>query len=119
MNDHHSAQVNIDLHLAGRVLSIHELGPDFCTIRERDVPAADISPCEGEISMSIDGKLKRWRIHLPEGIRAGHPEMRIVALADDKKVTWEEIFATKLIVGSAVPDQNEDDDEETGDDFLF
>jgi hypothetical protein len=35
------------------------------------------------------------------------------------RTTWEEISATKLIVGSAPPDQNEDDVEVTGDDFLF
>jgi hypothetical protein len=35
------------------------------------------------------------------------------------RTTWEEISATKLIVGSAPPDQNVDDVEVTGDDFLF
>jgi hypothetical protein len=35
------------------------------------------------------------------------------------RATWEEISATKLIIGSASPDQNEDDVEVTGDDFLF
>lgn len=33
--------------------------------------------------------------------------------------TWEDIFATKLTIGSAPPGQNEDDLELTGDDFLF
>jgi hypothetical protein len=35
------------------------------------------------------------------------------------RATWEEIFATKLVIGSAPPDQDEDDVELTGDDFLF
>jgi hypothetical protein len=35
------------------------------------------------------------------------------------RLTWEEISATKLVIGSAPPDQNEDDVELTGDDFLF
>jgi hypothetical protein len=35
------------------------------------------------------------------------------------RTTWEEISATKLIIGSAPPDQNENDVEVTGDDFLF
>jgi hypothetical protein len=35
------------------------------------------------------------------------------------RTTWDEIFATKLVIGSAPPDQNEDDVELTGDDFLF
>ncbi len=33
--------------------------------------------------------------------------------------TWEEIFATKLQVGSAPPDEDPDEGEVTGDDFLF
>jgi hypothetical protein len=35
------------------------------------------------------------------------------------RATWEEIFATRLVIGSAPPDQHEDDLELTGDDFLF
>jgi hypothetical protein len=35
------------------------------------------------------------------------------------RVTWEDIFATKLTIGSAPPDQDEDVVEVTGDDFLF
>jgi hypothetical protein len=35
------------------------------------------------------------------------------------RTTWEEIFAAKLVIGSAPPDQNEDVAEVTGDDFLF
>ena len=33
--------------------------------------------------------------------------------------TWDDIFATKLTIGSAPPDQNDDSAEVTGDDFLF
>ena len=35
------------------------------------------------------------------------------------RTTWEEISATKLIIGSAPPDQNDEDVELTGDDFLY
>jgi hypothetical protein len=35
------------------------------------------------------------------------------------RFTWDDIFATKLVIGSAPPDQNEDDVELTGDDFLY
>jgi hypothetical protein len=34
-------------------------------------------------------------------------------------VTWQEIFATRLTIGSAPPDADEGDVEVTGDDFLF
>jgi hypothetical protein len=35
------------------------------------------------------------------------------------RFTWDDIFATKLTVRAAPPDQNEGDVEVTGDDFLF
>ena len=35
------------------------------------------------------------------------------------RLTWDDISATKLIIGSAPPDQDENDVEVTGDDFLF
>jgi hypothetical protein len=35
------------------------------------------------------------------------------------RTTWDDIFATKLTVGSAPPDQDGDVVEVTGDDFLF
>ena len=34
-------------------------------------------------------------------------------------VTWDELFANKLVINSALPDQNDDDVELTGDDFLY
>ena len=35
------------------------------------------------------------------------------------RATWDEIFARKLVIGSAPSDHDEDDLELTGDDFLF
>jgi len=35
------------------------------------------------------------------------------------RATWDEISATKLVIGSAPPDQHEDAIEANGDDFLF
>jgi hypothetical protein len=35
------------------------------------------------------------------------------------RLTWDDVFATKLTIRSAPPDQPEDDLELTGDDFLF
>ncbi len=36
-----------------------------------------------------------------------------------RRTTWDDIFATKLTIGSAQPDQNKDDLELAGDDFIF
>ncbi len=35
------------------------------------------------------------------------------------RATWDVVFATKLLIGSAPPDQTADEVEVTGDDFLF
>jgi hypothetical protein len=35
------------------------------------------------------------------------------------RLTWDDIFATKLVIGSAPADKNDDAVEMTGDDFLF
>jgi hypothetical protein len=35
------------------------------------------------------------------------------------RLTWDEVFATKLVIGSAPPDKDQDDVEVTGDDLLF
>ena len=36
-----------------------------------------------------------------------------------RRKTWDEIFATKLVINSAPPGKDEDDLEESGDDFIF
>jgi hypothetical protein len=58
----------------GHVFSIGQLGPDFLIL---DDPA-DHPPSAAEIAFSIDGRERRWTVHLPDGIVAGRPETRIV-----------------------------------------
>ncbi len=48
----------------GRNYRIGQLGPDFLIL---DDPA-DIPPADGEITMSIDGQIRRWLVQLPEGM---------------------------------------------------
>jgi hypothetical protein len=50
----------------GHILSIGQLGPDFIILRD----PIDHPPAEAEIAMSIDGREKKWRVRLPEGIAA-------------------------------------------------
>ena len=61
------------LRLNGHVFSIGQLGPDFLIL---DDPA-DCPPAEGEIALSIDGRERRWNVHLPDGVVAGEPKSRI------------------------------------------
>ncbi len=69
----YSADVRMELHVNGRVLSIGQLGPDFLIL---DHPV-DLAPGDAEIAMSIDGRKQRWPVRLPDGIATGKPETRI------------------------------------------
>jgi hypothetical protein len=69
----YSADVRMELSVNGAVFSIGQLGPDYLIL---DDPT-DHPPAEGEITVSIDGRVKRWRVQLPDGIAAGTLETRI------------------------------------------
>jgi len=66
MEPGHSADIRIQLYVNGHILPIAQLGPDFLVLRK----PIDLSPCEAEIAMSVDGRERRWRVRLPAGIRA-------------------------------------------------
>jgi hypothetical protein len=57
----------MELSVNGHTLSIGQLGPNFVILRE----AIDHPPAEAEISMSVDGHPRRWKVHLTNGIVAG------------------------------------------------
>jgi len=69
----YSAEVRMQLSVNGHVLSIAQLGPDFIML---DDPP-DQPPSDGEIAVWIDGRERRWNVHLPDGIRADQDETRI------------------------------------------
>jgi hypothetical protein len=60
------------LHVNGQVLAIGQLGPDFLILRE----AIDHPPTDACIFLSIDGKERRWAVHLPDGIQVSKPATR-------------------------------------------
>jgi hypothetical protein len=61
------------LNVNGHALPVAQLGRDFLTLRE----PTDHPPTEGEIVMSIDGKVRRWNVFLPEGISSDKPDTKI------------------------------------------
>lgn len=69
----HSADIRIELNINGFVLNVAQLGPDFITLRD----APDHPPAEGEIVMSIDGKVRRWTVFLPDGIAPNQDRTKI------------------------------------------
>jgi hypothetical protein len=71
----YSADVRMQLYVNGHTFVIGQLGPDFVIL---DDPV-DHPPAEGEIIMSIDGRVKGWAVHLPAGIKAQQGETVISA----------------------------------------
>jgi hypothetical protein len=61
----------------GHTFLIGHLGPTFLIL---DNPA-DHPPAEGEITVSIDGRVKRWHVQLPDGVSAAKPRTRIASVA--------------------------------------
>jgi len=72
-NHGHSADVRMKLYVNGHVFAIGQLGPDFLILDD----TADQPPGEAEILLSIDGRERRWKVRLPDGIACGKPETRI------------------------------------------
>lgn len=69
----YSADVRMHLHVNGHTFTIGQLGPDFIFL---DDPT-DHPPAQAEIEMSIDGRVRRWPVQLPDGLKAGKAATRI------------------------------------------
>jgi hypothetical protein len=70
----YSADVQMELRVNGRVFDVGQLGPDFVMLRD----PVEHPPADGEMMVSIDGHVKRWRVLLPEGVSPGKDRTRIV-----------------------------------------
>jgi hypothetical protein len=68
----HSADVRIALAVNGHVFSVAELGPSFVVLRN-PIPHP---PADAELTLSIDGYERRWRVKLIDGIQAGGGDTR-------------------------------------------
>jgi hypothetical protein len=69
----YSADVRMHLSVNGHTVQIGQLGPDFIILDD----APDLSPSQGEITMSIDGRVRRWHVALPDGVSASRVKTRI------------------------------------------
>jgi hypothetical protein len=69
----YSADVRMHLSVNGQTIKIGQLGPNFIILDD----ALDLAPSQGEITMSIDGQVERWRVSLPDGISANRVKTRI------------------------------------------
>lgn len=69
----YSADVQMRLYVNGHEFNVAQLGPEFIILRvPSDQPAG-----AAEMSLSIDGRVERWPIYLPNGISAGEAKTRI------------------------------------------
>jgi hypothetical protein len=69
----HSAEVRMQLSANGHSFPISHLGPEFVILKN----PVDLPPTEAEITLSIDGRVRRWLVHLPEGIAAGRQRTKL------------------------------------------
>ena len=63
-NNGYSADVRMQLNVNGRSYRIGQLGPDFLILDDH----LDLPQAQGEITISIDGQVRRWQVQLPEGM---------------------------------------------------
>lgn len=68
----HSADVRIALAVNGHVFSVAKLGPGFVVLRN----PTPHPPAEAELTLSIDGYERRWRVELIDGIVPGGGDTR-------------------------------------------
>ena len=62
----YSAEVDLKLVVGSQIYQLGQVGPDRLIFRE----AISLSPCEGEVVMTIDDDVQRWRVLLPNGSSA-------------------------------------------------
>ncbi len=73
-NNHgYSADVRMELCVSGHTLRIGQLGPDFLILDE----LANHPPGGAEIIMSVDGRVRRWPVELPDGVSMDRRRTRI------------------------------------------
>ena len=59
----HSAQVEMELHLDGRIFSVGQIGSGFLMLS----PPVDLAPGVGEVMLRIDGTERRFPVRLDQG----------------------------------------------------
>src|SRR5947208_7616578 len=69
----HSAEVQMELRLEGRVLRLAQIGPDFLILKA----PIDCPPCLATLWISIDGREHENKVRIPNGMRADSRKVEI------------------------------------------
>jgi hypothetical protein len=64
--DTYSAEIRLELRVAGRTLRLAQIAPEFVILKE----VVDLPPSEAEIVMYVDGNERRWAVFLLDGLSA-------------------------------------------------
>jgi len=72
----YSPPIRITLEVNGMVMDVAEAGPDHVTLRSQ----CDCAPMQAILIVNIDGRIKRRRLMLPEGILQGRDRQPIIRL---------------------------------------
>lgn len=68
-NKPYSASVQLILHVNGHDYALAKIGPNRIYLRT----PVDLPPCEGTLSINIDGHVTQQTIRLPEGASVNSP----------------------------------------------
>jgi hypothetical protein len=64
----------------GCTLPVAQLGPDFLILHK----PFEHPPTDAEISLTVDGQEERWRVRLPQGLRANERVVPISNTFDER-----------------------------------
>ena len=92
----HSANVRMNLHLNGNVLSISQITLDFLILRH----PIEHPPTQAEVDMWVDDNHQRWPVYLLEGISAAKDRTKIAKSARQPAIAqpWSQWNSTKAVL---------------------
>jgi hypothetical protein len=70
----YSAKVSLNLEVDGRLISLHQIGPDSIWLRE----PIDLPPGDATVIMHVDEFEQQWAVYLPDGLSANSREARTI-----------------------------------------
>ena len=74
----HSAKVRLSLRIAGRIVPLSQIGPDFCISRD----PIELEPQSAEIIVQIDGEDRIQPIYLTHGMKSSAPKTAIQMISN-------------------------------------